>query len=149
MIKLFRKIHQNLSNEIHISKRCKPTIATMLLLCFLISCKTKNALPDPLKAGWEGFSVCEVVVDNPKVRVLKCTFAPGVGHERHYHNPHFGYAIKGSTFRIKDTTGTRDVKVPTGTEYYNEGIEWHEVLNIGDSTAVFLIMEPKVKGDSK
>lgn len=115
----------------------------ILLLFFSISCKTKRVLPDPLEAGWNNQSVCEVVEDNPKIRVLKCTFAPGVGHERHYHKAHFGYTIKGSTFRIKDTTGTREVKVPTGSEFYNEGITWHEVLNIGDSTAVFLIVEPK------
>jgi quercetin dioxygenase-like cupin family protein len=108
-----------------------------------VSCKNENPLSDPLQAGWNNKSVCEIVEDNPKIRVLKCTFAPGVGHERHFHAAHFGYTIKGSKFRIKDTTGTREVNVPTGTEFYNDGIQWHEVLNIGDSTAVFLIMEPK------
>lgn len=116
---------------------------TILLLTFYVGCKNKNPLSDPLKAGWNNQAVCGIVEDNPKVRVLKCTFAPGVGHERHYHAAHFGYTIKGSKFRIKDTTGTREVNVPTGTEFYNDGIEWHEVLNIGDSTAVFLIIEPK------
>jgi quercetin dioxygenase-like cupin family protein len=102
-------------------------------------------LPDPLKAGWNNQAVCEVVEENSKLRVLKCTFSPGVGHERHYHPAHFGYTIKGSKFRITDTTGTREVDVPTGYEFYNEGIEWHEVLNIGDCTAVFLILEPKTR----
>jgi len=27
--------------------------------------------------------------------------------------------------------------------FYNDKIEWHKVLNIGDSTAIFLIIEPK------
>ncbi len=116
---------------------------TILLLTFYVGCKNENPLSDPLQAGWNNQAVCGIVEDNPKVRVLKCTFAPGVGHERHYHAAHFGYTIKGSKFRIKDTTGTREVNVPTGTEFYNDGIEWHEVLNIGDSTAVFLIIEPK------
>ena len=107
------------------------------------SCKTKNPLPDPLEAGWNNEAVCEVVEDNAKLRVLRCTFPPGVGHERHHHAAHFGYTIKGSKFRIKDTTGVREVNVPTGTDFYNDGIDWHEVLNIGDSTAVFLIIEPK------
>lgn len=123
-------------------KNILSTVIPFLLLC-LMGCKKENPLPDPLKAGWNNQSVCEIVEDNPKIRVLKCTFAPGVGHERHYHAAHFGYTIKGSKFRIKDTTGTRDVNVPTGTDFYNDGIEWHEVLNIGDSTAVFLIIEPK------
>lgn len=87
--------------------------------------------------------MCELLKENDKIRTLKCTFPPGVGHERHYYAEHCGYTLKGSTFRITDTTGTREVDVPTGYEFYNKSIEWHEVLNIGDSTAVFLIVEPK------
>ncbi len=113
------------------------------LIIILISCKPSQALPDPLLAGWKGKTVCDVVEENKTFRVLKCTFAPGVGHERHFHAPHFGYTLSGSTFRIKDTTGTREVNVPTGSSFYSKGTVWHEVLNIGDSTAVFLIMEPK------
>ena len=56
----------------------------------IISCKNKNTLPDPLEAGWNNEAVCEVIDDNSNVRVLKCTFAPGIGHEKHYHNPLFG-----------------------------------------------------------
>ena len=116
----------------------------IILSClFLVSCATNNRLPDPLQAGWKDASVCELLEDNKKVRVLKCIFPPGVGHERHYHKAHFGYTLSGSTFRIKDTTGTREVEVPTGTDFYNEGIDWHEVVNIGNTTGVFLIIEPK------
>ena len=112
------------------------------ILLLLFSCKSNNSLPDPLKAGWKGNPVCEVMKENKTLRVLKCTFAPGVGHERHYHVPHYGYTLAGSEFRITDTTGTKEVQVLTGTDFYSNGTEWHEVLNIGDSTAVFLIMEP-------
>jgi len=108
-----------------------------------ISCKTQQKLPDPLAAGWEGKSVCEVLEENEKLRTLKCSFPPGVGHDKHYHPLHFGYTLAGSKFRITDTTGTRDVQVPTGSHFYNDKIQWHQVVNIGDSTAVFLIMEPK------
>jgi len=107
------------------------------------SCNNKPDLPDPLLAGWEGSKVCELIEDNDDVRVLRCTFAPGVGHEKHYHDPHFGVALNGSTFRITDETGTRDIDVPSNSHFYSEGTEWHEVLNVGDSTAVFLIIEPK------
>lgn len=118
-------------------------IHTLFFLVLFISCNSNNTLPDPLQAGWNNESVCQVIEENETVRVLKCTFPPGVGHERHYHNPHFGYTIAGSTFRIKDTTGVREVEVLTGTDFYSQGSEWHEVLNIGDSTGVFLIVEPK------
>ncbi len=114
-----------------------------LLYLILCSCTNKPELPDPLMAGWEGSKVCELIEDNDKVRVLRCTFAPGIGHERHYHDPHFGVTLSGSTFRITDETGTKDVDVPSNSHFYSEGTEWHEVLNVGDSTAVFLIIEPK------
>jgi quercetin dioxygenase-like cupin family protein len=113
------------------------------ILIIALSCKENKQLPDPLQAGWNNNAVCEVIEDSPKLRVLKCTFPPGVGHEKHYHDAHFGYTISGSTFRIKDTTGIREVNVPTGSSFSNEKIDWHEVLNIGDSTAIFLIIEPK------
>ncbi|MBT8220825.1 MAG: cupin domain-containing protein [Bacteroidia bacterium] len=117
----------------------------LLGMCLLIfsDCTVNKDLPDPLLAGWNGQSVCELLEENKRMRVLKCTFAPGVGHERHYHDPHFGYALSGSTFRITDTTGTREVVLKTGSYFTSEGVAWHEVLNIGDSTAVYIIFETK------
>ncbi|WP_028872488.1 hypothetical protein [Psychroserpens burtonensis] len=116
-------------------------------ICFLslilLHCENQSGLPDPLEAGWNNEAVCEVIEDNENLRVLKCSFAPNVGHEKHYHNPHFAYTLAGSKFRIKDTTGTREVTVPTGYSFSKVEISTHEVLNIGDSTAVFLIMEYK------
>lgn len=109
----------------------------------LLGCNQRNTFLDPLEAGWEGERVCEILEENTTIRVLKCTFPPGVGHERHEHAPHFGYTLKGSKFRITDDQGTRELDVPTGYDFYNEGITLHEVQNIGDSTAVFLIVEPK------
>ncbi|WP_420580381.1 hypothetical protein [Reichenbachiella sp.] len=105
--------------------------------------QTKSELPDPLKAGWKGNPVCKVLEENEKVRALKCTFAPGVGHDKHFHAAHFGYTLAGGKFQITDTTGTREVNVPTGYDFFNDRIDWHQVLNIGETTAVFLIIEPK------
>lgn len=103
-----------------------------------------NSLPDPLEAGWNNKPVCEVQQENAQLRILKCTFPPGVGHEKHYHNPYFTYTLAGSKFKMTDANRSREVDVPTGSSFYNAGIEWHEVLNIGDSTAVFLIIESKL-----
>ena len=44
---------------------------------------------------------------------------------------------------LLDAGGTREVEVASGSHFYSEGTDWHEVLNIGDSTAVYLIIEPK------
>ncbi|ARV10237.1 hypothetical protein BTO05_11540 [Winogradskyella sp. PC-19] len=122
---------------------CKAHILLFIVLVALSCNKTKPSLPDPLEAGWEGKSVCKVLEDNKELRVLKCTFPPKVGHELHYHKPHFGYTLVGSKFKIKDTSGVREVNVPTGYSFSKDKLTTHEVLNIGDSTAVFLIMEYK------
>jgi quercetin dioxygenase-like cupin family protein len=119
------------------------TVAYTFVLSLFITCQKATRLPDPLAAGWKGKAVCELVSEDDKLRVLRCTFAPGVGHEKHYHNANFGYTIAGSRFQIRDTTGVREVDLVTGSSFTSEGTNWHEVLNIGDSTAVFLIIEPK------
>ena len=119
------------------------SLSILFFLLFTFSCSEKPSLPDPLQAGWNKKPVCEVMQETESTRVLKCTFAPGVGHERHYHKPHIGYTVAGSRFRMTDTTGTREVQVLTGSSFKNSGVEWHNVLNIGDSTAVFLIIEAK------
>lgn len=124
-------------------QKLKLTYFYLALLLLLINCENKNVLPDPLEAGWKGQAVCELLKDNEELRVLKCTFEPGVGHEKHYHNPHFGYTLTGGKFKITDTTGTREVDVPTGYSFNKDEISSHEVLNIGETTAVFLIMEYK------
>lgn len=115
----------------------------LVILVPFVSCIKKPNLPDPLEAGWKGQKVCELITENKKLRTLKCTFPPEVGHEKHYHAEHFGYTLAGSKFKITDSTGTREVNIPTGYDFYNKKVEWHEVLNIGKDTAVFLIVEPK------
>jgi len=118
-------------------------ILALLVSLYVSSCKSKNELPDPLEAGWKGESVCEVIENNDKIRILKCSFEPGVGHEEHYHNPHVGYTLSGGKFRITDNTGTREVNVPTGYVFSKNTITSHTVLNIGDNTSTYLIIEYK------
>jgi mannose-6-phosphate isomerase-like protein (cupin superfamily) len=102
-----------------------------------------ESLPDPLAAGWNGAPVCEKLHDDAEQRVLRCAFPPGVGHERHFHERHFGYAISGGRMRITDARGTREVDLATGSSFASEGVAWHEVFNVGDTTVVYLIVEPK------
>lgn len=114
-----------------------------LLLFLGVSCEEPKTLPDPLEAGWKGEPVCEVLKNNDELRVLKCVFNPGIGHEKHYHNPHFGYTLRGGKFRIADIKGTREVDIPDGYSFSKDSITSHEVLNIGQTTAEFLIIEYK------
>ncbi len=101
------------------------------------------ALPDPSAAGWQGQPVCAVLKDNPRLRTLRCTFPPGGGHERHFHAPHWGYILSGSTMRITSAAGTAVRELKAGEAWWSDGIAWHEVRNVGDTTGVYLIVEPK------
>lgn len=114
-----------------------PVFASLTLL----SCQSTPDLPDPLEAGWKGEKVCEVIFESDDQRILRCTFPPGVGHEKHYHLPHVGYTITGSTFRIEDEEGVREVEVPDNSTFHNDELSTHMVENVGDRTAVFLIIE--------
>jgi quercetin dioxygenase-like cupin family protein len=118
----------------------------MLLLLGPAALAVAAPLPDPIAAGWHGKTVCERLHDDERQRVLRCTFPPGVGHERHFHVPHFGYALSGGKMQITDATGTREVELKTGSHFTSEGTAWHEVVNIGNTHVVYLIVEPKPAG---
>ncbi len=100
-------------------------------------------LPDPLAAGWKGEPVCRLLHAGAFQRVLHCTFPPGAGHERHFHAPHFGYVLDGGTMQITDAGGTRVVTTEANTSWESEGVEWHEVVNVGETTTSYLIIEPR------
>lgn len=106
-------------------------------------CASEAPLPDPLAAGWEGKPVCEKLHEDDSNRVLRCSFPPGVGHERHFHRPNFGYVLAGGRMSITSGEGTRIAELVTGQSYTSEGTPWHEVINVGDSTVVYLVVEPK------
>jgi len=112
-------------------------------ILFIYSCESSQSLPDPLEAGWKGQSVCHLISENDKVRILKCVFPPGVGHETHIHEPHVGYTLKGGKFRINDADGEREVAIPDDYTFNNDTTIVHQVLNIGQTTAEFLIIEYK------
>lgn len=119
-------------------------LPTILLFCSLNSfAESDQNLPDPLAAGWKGKPVCEKLHEDNQQRILRCSFPPGVGHEKHYHAPHFGYALSGGKMRLTDAKGVREVELQTGSSYYSNGTDWHQVLNIGDTEVVYLIIEAK------
>jgi len=98
-------------------------------------------LPDPLAAGWNGEPVCELLHEDAQQRILRCTFPPGVGHEKHFHKAHFGYILAGGKMRIVDDSGEREVDLLADYSWTSDGVSWHEVLNVGETTSVYLIIE--------
>lgn len=114
-----------------------------MILPILLMAAAPAALPDAFDAGWKGRKVCEVLRDDAAMRIGRCTFPPGVGHERHSHRPHWGYIVNGGTMRITDAKGTVERTLRTGASWSSDGIGWHEVVNVGMTTSVYLIVEPK------
>ena len=117
--------------------------APAAFVAFATGCVTAGnlSLPSALEAGWEGERVCELRHQTDTHRVLRCTFPPGVGHERHFHPAHYGYALSGGTMQITDASGTRTVDLATGADYSSDGTPWHEVVNVGDTPVIYLIVE--------
>lgn len=101
-------------------------------------------LPGALCAGWQGERVCELLHEDEAIRVLRCTFPSGVGHEPHYHPPHFGYVLEGdSTMRITTDEGVAERPVRAGGYFSSDAEVRHAALNIGDETTRYLIVEKK------
>lgn len=100
-------------------------------------------LSDALAAGWRGAKPCELLYETARDRVLRCTFPPGTGHERHFHPRHFGYALSGGRMRITTAGGVREAAIATGSSFSSEGVAWHEALNVGATTVVYLMFEQK------
>ena len=99
-------------------------------------------LPHAFDAGWKGQKTCELLFTDDSMRVGRCVFPPGVGHEKHYHEPHFGYVLEGGTLRVMDSEGERIVTAESGGSWSTNEVTIHQAVNIGDTTASFLIMEP-------
>jgi quercetin dioxygenase-like cupin family protein len=51
-----------------------------------------------------------------QVRILRCTFPPGVGHERHAHpGGDFGYVLSSGKTQVTDAKGTEVVEDKAGS----------------------------------
>ncbi|MBL8550166.1 MAG: cupin domain-containing protein [Hyphomonadaceae bacterium] len=121
-------------------------IATLALIASTTSAFAQFAdpLPSALCAGWRGERVCELLNEDAQVRILRCTFPPGIGHEPHYHPPHFGIVLEGeSVMRTTTADRVRDFHMRPGASFSNDTEVRHAALNIGKRTMVYLIVEKK------
>ena len=112
-----------------------------MLLTLLLS--QAAAYPDPVEAGWKGEAVCELLQDDAAIRVLRCSFQPGQGHEWHTHEPHWGYTLEGGRQKITDENGTRIIDVPTGATWRRIEPYTHQAENVGETMTSYIIVEPK------
>lgn len=105
----------------------------------------QSALPDPLAAGWKGQTVCERLHEDANSRILRCVLPPNTGHERHFHPATYTYVLAGGKVRVTQESGTRELDIKTGAGSFSAGLEWHEVLNVGEQSLGFLLVETKSK----
>lgn len=75
-------------------------------------------------------------------RSARC-FCARLGHERLFHAPQWGYVLNDPTMRISDERGTTERRIKTASSCWSDGIARHEALNVGRTTSVHLIIEPK------
>jgi beta-alanine degradation protein BauB len=131
-----------------------PRLISLTLAPALISCSTAPPpspapaptlpmLPTAFDAGWHGVRICEPLYENAQVRAARCTFPPGGGHERHSHPPHWGYILQGSVMQTTNASGTSQRTLQSGASWWSDGVTWHETVNIGTETAVYIIVELK------
>lgn len=118
-------------------------VRSSLMLLLLAAPALAEPLPTAMDAGWKGAKLCEPLFENDRLRAARCSFPSGVGHERHFHPPHWGYVVEGTTMRITSASGTEDRVLKPGTSWWSDGIEWHEALNVGTTTGVYVIVEPQ------
>ena len=116
------------------------SVGAMTVACTTMQ-QSGDDLPSALEAGWEGERVCTLQHQTETHRILRCTFPPGVGHERHYHPPHYGFALSGGTMQLTSESGTRTATLEDGSDYSSDGVAWHEVVNVGETTVTYLIVE--------
>jgi beta-alanine degradation protein BauB len=115
----------------------------LIILLFPFFAQAQDKLPDTIEAGWKGISVCEVLYEDDKIRTGTCTYPPGVGQDRHTHGPYFTYVVSGGTLQVTSERGTSQSTSVTGNSGKSKGVNWHELINVGNTTIKFLFIEQK------
>jgi beta-alanine degradation protein BauB len=116
------------------------------ILCALLlisNAYAQDNLPDTLEAGWKGKAVCEVLQEDEMIRMIRCTYPPGVGQDKHFHPPYMGYVVHGGTLKSTSSSGTRINTSVAGSSFESPGVEWHELVNTGNTTVQFVVVEKK------
>ena len=74
------------------------------------------------------------------MRAARCSFPPGVGHERHFHAAHWGYIVQGATMRITTAAGIIDRVLKAGDSARYAVDLQHSIRNTGKGAAKALLV---------
>lgn len=124
----------------------KIILASLLMPAFAAA---QENLPDTIEAGWKGEPVCEVLYEDEQIRTGTCTYPPGVGQDRHTHGPYFTYVVSGGTLEVTSERGTFQSTSITGNSGKSNGVNWHELVNVGETTIKFLFVETKYEEEKQ
>ena len=116
----------------------QPVRVSLFLACALSAFSAQAQ--DPVVVGPD---IYKQVFDNPRVRVMEVTFAPGAKMPTHSHPDHFGYVLAGGTLHITGADGkaeARDVK--TGDVLWIPATT-HSAENKGPTPLKVLVVELK------
>ena len=100
-------------------------------------------VPDALSVEWRGNHPCEKLFEDAQVRVARCTFPPGAMHVCHSHPSYLSYVVSGGQAQVQDEKGVRKVNVVAGALADVPPTPWHELINVGDTTLQFVVVEKK------
>ncbi len=95
---------------------------------------------DPAQVGP---TIYKQLLDNPRLRVLEATFAPGAKIAMHAHPDHAAYVLAGGTLHVTSTSGKTDVyELKEGQTVWLPA-QAHAAVNPGASTVRVLVVELK------
>jgi len=115
------------------------------ILAILVPANAQDE-PDALSVEWQGKKPCEKLHEDDQIRVLRCTFPPGAKHVRHQHPANFVYVLSGGIVQAENASSTQPPQeLATDVNYLSPPVPWHEVTNVGQTTARFLVVEMKHK----
>ena len=99
--------------------------------------------PDALSVEWQGEKPCEKLFEDAQIRIARCTFPPGAVHARHSHPGYVSYVLSGGKGRIQNEKGIQEFEAHADSYTNNFPVPWHELINTGDTTLRYLIIERK------
>lgn len=123
-----------------------PSIRSTLTsgLCFLLAVTAEVHANDEYETGHIASpQQYELLMENEQVLVLKMVLKPGESDSFHRHHNETVYFQKGSKLKIETQGGEMiEADIPDGHVMWHEA--WtHRVTNVGNETAIAIIVEEK------
>jgi hypothetical protein len=120
-----------------------PTISAIAVIVFAPFIARGQEAPDALSVEWQGKKVCEKLHEDEQIRILRCSFPPGVKNVRDRHPATFVYTLGGGKAEFTDASGTRRLDMANDAYLFNQPIPWHDITNAGDTTLRYVLVELK------